>query len=58
MRRGLALLALAFLAGCGSSGSEEAKAAQELAPKPPTAEQKAQLERLRTQFPQGGASRP
>ncbi len=43
------------LAGCGASPSEEAKAAQELAPKPPTAEQQAQMDKVKAQFPQAGA---
>lgn len=47
------------LAGCGaSSSSDEAKAAQDLAPKPPSAEQQAQMDKVKAQFPQGGGPQP
>ena len=58
--RGLLLAGVVgLLAGCGAaSASEEAKAAETLAPKPPTPEQQAQMERVKSQFPQGGGPQP
>ncbi|RYG43559.1 hypothetical protein EON79_16740 [bacterium] len=54
MRRLLPFVLL--LAGCGASSSEEAQAAKVLAPKPVSAESKAQIDRIKAQFPQGAST--
>lgn len=45
------------LTGCGASSGDEAKAAAELAPKPPTPAQQAQMDRIKTKFPGGAPGR-
>lgn len=54
MRALVAALGFLTLVGCGAS-SDEKQAAQALAPQPQTAEQKAQVEKIKAQFPQPSA---